>query len=253
MQIDILTLFPEFFDTPLAQSMLQRAQNVGAVRFRVLNLRDYTHDRHRVVDDRPVGGGPGMVLKVGPLVEAIRAARAADPEVRVVLLTPQGPWFSQEKARELAGVRHLLLICGHYEGVDERVRFYIDEEVSIGDYILTGGEVPALAVVDAVVRLLPGVLGGEGAPEEESFQTGLLEYPHYTRPRMFEGHQAPEELLSGDHQAVARWRRRESLRRTMKYRPDLLEKAVLSLDDLRFLGSLEEPEPENLTKSHKGG
>ncbi len=240
MQIDLLTLFPDFFETPLKQSMLQRAQNQGAVRFRVLNLRDFTHDRHRVVDDRPFGGGPGMVLKIEPLAEAVRAARQEDPGVRVVLLTPQGPWFSQEKARELAGAEHLLLICGHYEGVDERLRFYIDEEVSIGDYILTGGEVPALVVVDAVVRLLPGVLGGEGATEEESFQTGLLEYPQYTRPRVFEGREAPPELLSGDHQAVARWRRREALRRTLKWRPDLIEKAVLSLDDLRFLASLEE-------------
>ncbi|MBI4643529.1 MAG: tRNA (guanosine(37)-N1)-methyltransferase TrmD [Deltaproteobacteria bacterium] len=237
MLIELLTLFPEFFNSPLSQSMLQRAQSQGAVEFRVLNLRDFTFDRHRVVDDRPFGGGPGMVLKIEPLVQAIRAVREQDPEVRVILLSPQGFLFSQDKARELAGQKHLLLICGHYEGVDERIHFYIDEELSIGDYILTGGEIPALVVVDAVTRLLPGVLGGEGAVEEESFQTGLLEYPHYTRPRDFEGHEAPEILLSGDHQRVARWRRQEALRRTAKARPDLLEKAVLEDADREFLAT----------------
>lgn len=238
MLIELLTLFPEFFASPFSQSMLQRAQSQGAVEFRILNLRDFTFDRHRVVDDRPFGGGPGMVLKIEPLVRAIRAVREQDPEVRVILLSPQGFLFSQDKARELAGQKHLLLICGHYEGVDDRVHFYIDEELSIGDYILTGGEIPALVVVDAVTRLLPGVLGGEGSVEEESFETGLLEYPHYTRPRDFEGHEAPEILLSGDHQRVARWRRREALRRTAKARPDLLEKAVLDGADREILATL---------------
>jgi tRNA (guanine37-N1)-methyltransferase len=238
MLIELLTLFPEFFASPLNQSMLNRAQSQGAVEFRVLNLRDFTHDRHRVVDDRPFGGGPGMVLKIEPLVEAIRTVRAQDPEVRVILLSPQGSWFSQDKARELARQKHLLVICGHYEGVDDRVHFYIDEELSIGDYILTGGEIPALAVVDAVTRLLPGVLGGEGAVEEESFQTGLLEYPHYTRPRDFEGREVPEILLSGDHARIRRWRREESLRRTARLRPDLLAKTVLDAADREFLANL---------------
>ena len=238
MLIELLTLFPEFFASPLSQSMLSRAQAQGAVEFRVLNLRDFTHDRHKVVYDRPFGGGPGMVLKIEPLVEAIRTIREQDQDVRVILLSPQGAMFSQDKARELAGQKHLLLICGHYEGVDERVHFYIDEELSMGDYILTGGEIPALAVVDAVTRLLPGVLGGEGAAEEESFQTGLLEYPHYTRPRDFEGFDVPEILLSGDHARIRRWRREESLRRTVRKRPDLLEKTVLDAADREFLANL---------------
>ena len=187
MQIDLLTLFPEFFASPLSQSMLHRAQVQGAITYRVINLRDYATDKHQVTDDRPFGGGPGMVMKIEPLVAAIRAVREADPETRVILLGPSGSTFDQAKAAELAGHSHLLLICGHYEGVDDRVHFYIDEELSIGDYILTGGEIPALIVVDAVTRLLPGVLGGEGATEEESFQEGLLEYPHFTRPRVFEG------------------------------------------------------------------
>ncbi len=163
MRIDLLTLFPEFFGSPLSQSMLQRAQTLGAVEFRVVNLRDYTADRHQVTDDRPFGGGPGMVMKIEPLVAAIRAARREDPEVKVILMSPQGPVFTQDQARELAGRSHLMLICGHYEGVDDRIKYYIDGMLSIGDYILTGGEIPALTVLDAVTRLLPGVLGGEGS------------------------------------------------------------------------------------------
>jgi tRNA (guanine37-N1)-methyltransferase len=238
MRIDLLTLFPEFFASPLSQSMLQRAQAQGAVTYRVLNLRDYTADRHQVTDDRPFGGGPGMVMKIGPLVAAIRAVRREDPATRVILLGPTGPGFNQAKAQELAGYHHLLLICGHYEGVDHRVHFYIDEELSIGDYILTGGEIPALIVADAVTRLLPGVLGGEGATEEESFQAGLLEYPHYTRPRVFEGHEVPPVLLEGDHARIAQWRRQQALARTVRLRPDLLAKAVLTKEDREFIKSL---------------
>jgi tRNA (guanine37-N1)-methyltransferase len=238
MQIDLLTLFPEFFASPLSQSMLQRAQDQGAVTYRVINLRDYTGDRHQVTDDRPFGGGPGMVMKIEPLAAAIRAAKERDPETRVILLGPGGAVFNQAKARELAGLNHLLLICGHYEGVDDRIHFYIDEELSIGDYILTGGEIPALIVADAVTRLLPGVLGGVGATEEESFQEGLLEYPHYTRPRVFEGHEVPQVLLEGDHQRIARWRRCQALARTVRRRPDLLARAVLSREDREFIKSL---------------
>lgn len=240
MRIDLLTLFPEFFASPLKQSMLQRAQALGAVTFRVINLRDFAGDRHQVTDDRPFGGGSGMVLKIEPLAAAIRQGRSENPQVRVILLSPQGPLFTQEKARELARFPHLLLICGHYEGVDDRLHHYIDEELSIGDYILTGGEIPALVVVDAVTRLLPGVLGGAGAAEEESFQTGLLEYPHFTRPRVFEGHAVPEVLLSGDHARIARWRRQQALRRTARLRPDLLAKAALSPEDREFLATLKE-------------
>jgi tRNA (guanine37-N1)-methyltransferase len=238
MQIDLLTLFPEFFASPLSQSMLHRAQVQGAVTYRVINLRDYTGDRHQVTDDRPFGGGPGMVMKIEPLAAAIRAAKERDPETRVILLGPGGAVFNQAKARELAGLNHLLLICGHYEGVDDRIHFYIDEELSIGDYILTGGEIPALIVADAVTRLLPGVLGGVGATEEESFQEGLLEYPHYTRPRVFEGHEVPQVLVEGDHQRIARWRRCQALARTVRQRPDLLARAVLSREDREFIKSL---------------
>jgi tRNA (guanine37-N1)-methyltransferase len=238
MLIDLLTLFPEFFTSPLRQSMQKRAQVQGAVSFRVINLRDYATDKHQVTDDRPFGGGPGMVMKIEPLVAAIRAAREFDPQIRVILLGPSGPRFDQAKAKELAGLSHLLLICGHYEGVDARVHFYIDEELSIGDYILTGGEIPALVVADAVTRLLPGVLGGEGATEKESFQEGLLEYPHYTRPRVFEGREVPQVLLEGDHQRIARWRRQQSLARTVRLRPDLLAQAVLSKADREYIKSL---------------
>jgi tRNA (guanine37-N1)-methyltransferase len=240
MRIDLLTLFPEFFDSPLNQSMLRRAQAMGKVSFRVLNLRDYAHDRHKVADDRPFGGGPGMVMKPEPLVTAIRRLRDDDPDVRVIFLSPSGKLFDQQMAVELAQAPSLLLICGHYEGVDERVRGFIDAEISIGDFILTGGEIPALAVVDAVTRLIPGVLGGEGATEDESFQTGLLEYPHYTRPRDFEGLTVPEVLLSGDHARIARWRRQQALRRTQALRPDLLAKAPLSSEDQEFLAKLPE-------------
>ncbi len=234
MQIDFVTLFPEFFTSPLSQSMLRRAQELGAVTFRIINLRDFAPDRHKVCDDRPFGGGPGMVMKIEPLVAAVRALQQEDPDTWVILLSPQGRLFDQEKAGELAARQHVALICGHYEGVDDRIRFYLDEELSIGDYILTGGEIPALAVADAVTRLVPGVLGGAGAAAEESFQTGLLEYPQFTRPRVFEGHEVPEVLLSGDHAAIARWRRQQALKRTAAQRPDLLKKAKLNPEDQDF-------------------
>ncbi len=240
MRIDILTLFPEFFDSPLHQSMLRRAQALGRVSFRVLDLRDYTLDRHKVADDRPFGGGPGMVMKPEPLVAAIRAVREEDPDTRVIFLTPAGHLFSQGQAAELAQFSSLLLICGHYEGVDERVRQFIDEEISIGDFVLTGGEIPALIIVDAVTRLLPGVLGGEGATEDESFQGGMLEYPQNTRPRVFEGLAVPEVLLCGDHAKIARWRRRQALRVTKARRSDLLETAPLSTEDQEFLAAISE-------------
>jgi tRNA (guanine37-N1)-methyltransferase len=245
MRIDLLTLFPEFFRSPLGQSMLQQAQIRGAAEFRVLNLRDYTTDRHQVTDDRPYGGGPGMVMQIEPLVAAIRAVRGEDPQVRIFLLSPQGPLFTQDRARELAALPHLLLICGHYEGVDERLKYYIDGMLSIGDYILTGGEIPALAVLDAVTRLLPGVLGGEGAAADDSFQTGLLEYPHYTRPRDFEGHRVPQVLLEGDHRRIREWRRQQALLRTRACRPDLLAKAPLAPEDRKFIETLAETPEED--------
>jgi tRNA (guanine37-N1)-methyltransferase len=240
MRIDLLTLFPEFFESPLHQSMLRRAQALAKVSFRVLNLRDYAQDRHKVADDRPFGGGPGMVMKPEPLVTAIRRVREEDPDTRVIFLSPSGRLLDQKTVVELAQARSLLLICGHYEGVDERVRHFIDTEISIGDYVLTGGEIPALVVVDAVTRLIPGVLGNDAATEDESFQTGLLEYPHYTRPRDFEGLTVPEVLLGGDHARIARWRREQALRLTLALRPDLLEKAPLSSEDRKFLATLSE-------------
>jgi tRNA (guanine37-N1)-methyltransferase len=245
MRIDLLTLFPEFFRSPLGQSMLQQAQIRGAAEFRVLNLRDYTTDRHQVTDDRPYGGGPGMVMQIEPLVAAILAVRGEDPQVRILLLSPQGPLFTQDRARELAALPHLLLICGHYEGVDERLKYYIDGMLSIGDYILTGGEIPALAVLDAVTRLLPGVLGGEGAAADDSFQTGLLEYPQYTRPRDFEGHRVPQVLLEGDHRRIREWRRQQALLRTRACRPDLLAKAPLAPEDRKFIETLAETPEED--------
>jgi tRNA (guanine37-N1)-methyltransferase len=246
MRIDFLTLFPAFFATPLQQSILRRAQAQGAVAFRVINLRDFAPDRHQVTDDRPFGGGPGMVLKIEPLVAAIRAVRREAPAVRVILLSPAGQLLKQTKVQELAGCQHLLLICGHYEGVDDRLRHYLDEELSIGDYVLTGGEPAALVVADAVVRLLPGVLGCEGSALEESFQTGLLDHPHYTRPRLFEGRAVPEILLSGNHAEVARWRRREALKRTLRVRPDLLTRAPLTAEDREYLAGLTETnEPQD--------
>jgi len=240
MQIDILTLFPEFFASPLRQSILRRAQEQGAVAFRIIDLRDYTTDRHRTADDRPFGGGPGMVLKIEPLVAALRAVRREDPGVWVILLSPAGELLTQKKVQELAARPHLLLICGHYEGVDDRLAHYVEEELSIGDYVLTGGEPAALVVADAVVRLLPRVLGCEGSAAADSFQTGLLDHPHYTRPRVFEGHAVPEILLSGDHAAVARWRRQEAVKRTLRRRPELLLRAPLTPADREFLARLRE-------------
>jgi tRNA (guanine37-N1)-methyltransferase len=221
VRVDVVTLFPRMFAGPLAESMLRVAQDRGAVTIRMVDLRDYTESRHRVADDYPFGGGGGMVLKPEPLFAAVEALRG--PDSRVVLLCPQGPTFGQATAARLARVGHLVLLCGHYEGVDERVRErLVDEELSIGDYVLTGGELPALVVMDAVVRLLPGVLGDPAGAAKDSFAAGRLDYPQYTRPAEFRGFAVPEVLLSGDHGRIARWRRREALRRTLARRPDLL-------------------------------
>ena len=221
LRIDVITLFPGMLRGFLEESMLKRAARMGAVDFRLVDLRDFAHDARRTADDRPYGGGPGMVMKPELLFEAVEAVRT--PEARVILMTPQGRKFVQQDARRLATARHLVLVCGHYEGVDERVRTaLVTEEVSIGDYVLTNGTLPAAVVIDAVVRLLPGVLGGGAeATESESFTDGRLEFPQYTRPPEFRGMQVPEVLLGGDHAAVAEWRRRQSLDRTAKRRPDL--------------------------------
>lgn len=235
----LLTLFPEFFEGPLSASILGRAIETGLVEVSRHQLRGYTHDRHRTVDDAPFGGGAGMVLKPEPLFAAIRDLRARfDP--RVVLLSAAGRRFDQQVAREYAAEpRPLLLVCGRYEGVDERVAEQMaDEELSVGDFVVTGGEIPALAVVDAVSRLLPGVLGDDASSAEESFADGLLEYPQYTRPREFEGHLVPEVLLSGHHAQIIRWQRREALRRTLARRPELLATAALTADDRSMLAAL---------------
>lgn len=222
MEIDVLTLFPRIFEGPLEESILKRAQESGRVQIRVHNLRDYTHDKHRVVDDRPYGGGPGMLMKPEPIFEAVEKLRRAD--TRVVLMTPQGEPFVQLRAQEYARVSHLLIICGHYEGVDERVRqALVHDEISIGDYVLTNGALAAAVVVDAVVRLVPGVLGHEDGAADDSFASGLLEGPQYTRPPEFRGMRVPDVLLSGDHGAVAEWRLEQAKRRTEERRPDLLK------------------------------
>jgi tRNA (guanine37-N1)-methyltransferase len=221
--IDVLTVFPGMLRGFLEESMLKRATRMGAVVFRVVDLRDFAHDARRTADDRPYGGGPGMVMKPDLLFEAVEAVRT--PEARVILMTPQGRPFVQREARQLATTRHLVVLCGHYEGIDERVReALVTDEISIGDYVLTNGTLPAAVVVDAVVRLLPGVLGGgTEATESESFTDGRLEFPQYTRPPEFRGMRVPDVLLGGDHAAVAEWRRRQSLDRTAKRRPDLLQ------------------------------
>lgn len=222
LDIDIITIFPSMLEGFIGESMLKRAVDSGRVRVRCVDLRDFTHDARRTTDDRAYGGGPGMVMKPEPIFEAVESVRR--PESRVVLMTPQGRPFQQRTAGVLAQERHLVFVCGHYEGVDERVReSLVDDELSIGDYVLTNGVLPAAVVVDAVVRLLPGVVGGEGAVEDESFSGGQLEYPQYTRPPEFRGIRVPDVLLSGHHAEIECWRRQQAERRTRERRPDLLD------------------------------
>jgi len=222
VRIDVVTLFPQIFAGSLSESMLRVAQDKERVEIRVVNLREYTDGRHRVADDYPFGGGGGMVLKPEPLFAAVDALRGFG--TRVVLLCPQGATFTQATAGRLAAVPHLVLLCGHYEGVDERVRTHLaDEEISIGDYVLSGGEIPALVLLEAVTRLVPGVVGSEESLERESFEDGVLDHPHYTRPSEFRGMRVPEVLLSGDHAEVERWRQEAALEKTRRNRPDLLK------------------------------
>ena len=222
MKIDVLTLFPGMFPGPLDESIIKRACESGRLRLGIHDLRDYTHDRHRTVDDRPFGGGPGMLIKPEPVFEAVEDLR--DEKTRVILTSPAGRPFRQQIARELAAEEHLLLVCGSYEGFDERVRERLaDDEISIGDYVLTNGALPAMVVIDAVARLLPGVLGDDESSADESFSDRLLEYPQYTRPAEFRGMSVPEVLLSGDHAAIEQWRREQARERTAQRRPDLLE------------------------------
>ena len=222
LKIDVITIFPRMIGGFLEESMLKRAAQMGLVEYRTINLREFAADRHQTTDERTFGGGPGMVMKPEPIFAAVESVRT--PEARVILMTPQGRPFNQRRAVALSGETHLVFVCGHYEGVDERVRTgLVTDEISIGDYVLTNGVLPAAVVIDAVVRLLPGVLGGEGATQEESFNQGLLEYPQYTRPREFRGLVVPEVLVSGNHAEIARWRAEEARRRTTERRPDLLK------------------------------
>jgi tRNA (guanine37-N1)-methyltransferase len=221
MKIQVLTLFPGMFAGPLDESIIKRAREAGLLDLQIHNLRDYAHDRHKTVDDRPFGGGPGMLLKPEPIFEAVK--KLAGERTRVILLSPAGRPFNQAIARELAQLPDVLLVSGHYEGFDERVREHVaDDEISIGDYVLTNGSLPAMVVVDAVTRLLPGVLGDDESSHEESFSHGLLEYPQYTRPAEFRGMKVPDVLLSGNHAQIAKWRAEQAARRTKERRPDLL-------------------------------
>lgn len=237
MRIDVLTLFPQMF-SPLEMSIVGRARKRSLIDLQVWDIRDYTQDRHRTADDTPFGGGGGMVMKPEPIFEAFDAVRAASPipAGRVLLMSPGGTPFSQSMAESFAREERLVFICGHYEGVDERVSQHLaTDEISIGDYVLTGGELPAMVVIDAVARLVPGVLGCELSAVEDSFSMGILEHPHYTRPQEYRGLKVPEILLSGDHEKIRLWRRKEALKKTMKRRPDLIDETRLTDEDRRLI------------------
>ncbi len=245
MKFEVFTLLPEVFPPYLESSILQRARQRGLIDVQVHNIRDYTHDRHHTTDDTPYGGGGGMVMKPEPVFEAVEsvlgmdAARTQPMPVPVILLTPQGRVFTQRVAEELSAHERIALLCGRYEGVDERIREHlVTDEISIGDYVLTGGELPALMIIDAVSRLMPGVLGDPTGAEDDSHSMGLLEYPHYTRPPEFRGWQVPEILLSGDHGRIEKWRREQAITRTLTRRPDILEKADLSKEDKKIVERL---------------
>ena len=236
MQFDILTIFPEMFDSPFQASLIGKARERGVIEVRIVNIRDFAEGKHRMTDDYPFGGGEGMVMKPEPIVRAIESVRGGSPDARVALLTPQGKVLDHRRAVEMASRPHWVLVCGRYEGVDERVReHFVDEEISIGDYILTGGEMAAMVMVDAISRFVPGMVGKAESVEEDSFAHGLLEYPQYTRPREFRGHMVPEVLLSGDHRRIAEWKRRQALKRTAERRPDLLRRDDLPEEDRVFI------------------
>ena len=226
-----MTIFPKMFDAVLGESIIKRAVNKGIVKIRLYDLRDFTDDKHGKVDDKPFGGGAGMVMAVQPIYNALlsvtgktsKGNKGVKKDLKVILLTPQGKRLDQGLANRLAKCKHLILICGHYEGVDERVRHLVTDEISIGDYVLTGGELPAMVVIDAITRLVPSVLGDEDSSKFDSFQGGLIEHPHYTRPRIFKDMSVPEVLLSGDHDAIKKWRHKEAVKRTKERRPDLLK------------------------------
>ncbi|MEJ9280211.1 tRNA (guanosine(37)-N1)-methyltransferase TrmD [Ureibacillus thermosphaericus] len=238
MKIHVLTLFPEMFDGVFGSSILKKAQEKGIVDIQVTNIRDYSDNKHKQVDDYPYGGGAGMVLKPEPVFHAVESiTEGRNP--RVILMCPQGERFTQSKAEELAEEEELVFICGHYEGYDERIREHlVTDEISIGDFVLTGGEIPAMAIIDSVVRLIPGVLGQEASHIHDSFSTGLLEHPHYTRPQEFRGMKVPNVLLSGNHQKIEEWRMEQSIKRTFERRPDLLKNIELTPKQLEYLETL---------------
>jgi len=235
MKISVLTLFPEMFESPLRSSLIGKAIERGIIQIDVINLRDYALDKHRQVDDYPFGGGAGMVIKADVALRAMEDLHRTNPGTRTILMSPAGKTLNQRLARELAREKTLLLLCGHYEGVDERVLAKVDDEISIGDYILTGGEMAALVLIEVVARLVPGVLGSEKSVDDESFNDGLLEYPQYTRPRQVEEMEVPEVLLSGNHEEIRRWRKKESIRKTLLARPDLLIKKRFDDEERRYL------------------
>lgn len=236
MRIDILTLFPGMFASPFNESIIKRAREKGLLDINTVNIRDFAPEPHRQADDYPFGGGDGMVMKADVLAEAINSVKTDNSWL--VYLSPQGRVFNQEKAGELALRPHLIMLCGHYEGIDARVLTMVDEEISIGDYVLTGGEMPAMILVDAISRLIPGVLGGEQSAQDESFTDGLLEYPHYTRPREYEGQEVPEVLLSGHHENIRLWRKQQSLLATLLRRPDLLLEREFDEEEKRLLQAI---------------
>jgi len=236
MRIDILTLFPEMFQGPLNESLLKKAQEKGLLSMSIVNLRDFTTDKHKTADDSPYGGGAGMVMKVEPIAAAI--SKVKSQKSKIMYMCPTGQLLTQEKIKALAKEEHLVVLCGHYEGVDERVRNLVDEEISIGDYVLTGGEIPAMVLVDAVARQIPGVVKEGESIEKDSFYAGLLDHPSYTKPEEFDSKKVPDVLLSGHHAEIDRWRRKESLRNTLYRRPDLLAKAELSDADRKLLGEI---------------
>jgi tRNA (guanine37-N1)-methyltransferase len=240
MLFDVFTLFPKIFPPYLDESILKRARQAGLLQVNLHNIRDYTSDKHHTTDDEPYGGGGGMIMKAEPIFAAVEAVLGAPPSCPVILLTPQGYPLTQELVTELASKPHLALVCGRYEGVDERVRQHlVTDEISLGDFVLTGGELPALAMIDALTRFIPGALGDPDAAADDSHATGLLEYPHYTRPSEFRGWEVPEILRSGDHGKIAAWRRHQALKRTAERRPDLLEKLDLSVEDRNYLEEIE--------------
>ena len=245
MQFEVFTLLPDVFPPYLESSILQRARQRGLIDVRIHNIRDYTHDRHHTTDDTPYGGGGGMVMKPEPVLEAVESVLGFESDqtqpapVPIILLTPQGRVFTQRVAEELSRQERIALLCGRYEGVDERIREHLaTDEISVGDYVLTGGELPALLLIDAVSRLIPGVLGDPTGAEDDSHSMGLLEYPHYTRPPEFRGWKVPEVLLSGDHAKLEKWRREQALQRTLRRRPDMMERAELSEKDRKFIEGL---------------